>query len=86
MDKEKKTLEKAETKFETAEVITTIVYKVSPEQKEKLDRLAEERLEKTCEEAVPKILERYQQRIKLREEIQQHQQPKDDGEGSTSQL
>lgn len=52
------------------EVITTIVYKVSPEQREKLDRLAEERLKKASEEAISKIRERYEQRW---EEIRQLQ-------------
>lgn len=83
LDKEKKSMEKAEMKFETAEVITTIVHKVNPEQKEKLDRLSEERLEKASEEAITKIRERYEQRVKLREEIRQLQQKKNDGEGIT---
>jgi len=67
MPKDKKALEKAEIIFETAEVIVTKVNKVSPEEKEKLDRLAEERIEKAREEAISKIRERYN-RIKLRDE------------------
>jgi hypothetical protein len=80
LDNEKKALESVKTEFETTEVITTNVYKVSPEQKEKLDRLAEERLEKAREEAIPKIRERYEQR---REEIRQLQS-KADGRGKPS--
>lgn len=67
MPKDKKALEKAEIIFETAEVIVTKVNKVSPEEKEKLDRLAEKRIEKAREEAISKIRERYN-RIKLRDE------------------
>ncbi|MGZ9585767.1 hypothetical protein [Paenibacillus marinisediminis] len=78
LDKEKMALEKAETVFETAEVITTYVYKVSPEQKEKLDRLAEERFQKAREEAIPKIRERYEQRVKG---LRLQQQPKADSDG-----
>lgn len=81
LDKENKALEKSEAQFVTTEVISTKVYKVTPEQKEKLDRLAEERLEKAREEAIVKIRERYEQRVKLREESRQLQQPKDVGEG-----
>ncbi|WP_028552082.1 hypothetical protein [Paenibacillus sp. UNC451MF] len=80
LDNEKKALEKAKMVFETTEVITTNVYKVSPEQKEKLDRLAEERIEKAREKAIPKIRERYEQRVK---EIRQQQQLTADGEGMT---
>ena len=75
MDKEKKELEKATTVYETGEIITAKVYKVSQEHKEELDRLSTERHEKLLEEAIPKILERYEQLVKLRQ-----QQPKaDDG-------
>ncbi|MGO4374894.1 hypothetical protein [Paenibacillus sp. 2TAB19] len=75
MDKEKQDLEKPKTVYETSEVITKKVYKVSPEQKEELDRLSTERLEKLSEGAIPKIRERYEQLIKLRQ-----QQPNaDDG-------
>ncbi|MFD0618309.1 hypothetical protein ACFQZR_12630 [Paenibacillus sp. GCM10027629] len=74
MDKEKKALKKAEMVFETTDVITVNVYKITPEEKEKLDRLAEERIEKARNEAIPKIRERYEQRVK---EIRQQQQPKD---------
>jgi hypothetical protein len=56
------------SKFETTGIITTNVYKVSPEQKEQLDLLAEERLQKAREEAIPNILKRYEQR---QEEIRQ---------------
>ncbi|AIQ18868.1 hypothetical protein H70357_20830 [Paenibacillus sp. FSL H7-0357] len=56
------------SKFETTGVITANVYKVSPEQKEQLDLLEEERLQKACEEAIPNILKRYEQR---QEEIRQ---------------
>ncbi|WP_169086679.1 hypothetical protein [Paenibacillus sp. PL91] len=80
LDKEKKDLERAETVFVTTEPITTNVYKVSPEQKEKLDRLAEERIKKAREEAIPKIREQYELRVK---EIRQQQQSKADGEGRT---
>jgi len=60
-DGEKK-IPEAETTFETTEVITTNVYRVSPEQKELVDRLAEEKLEKLREEAIPNIRERYERR------------------------
>jgi len=59
MDKEKHTLENAEPVYETGEIITTKVYKISPEQKEELDRLSAERLEKLRGEAISKIRERY---------------------------
>lgn len=85
MDKEKKAQEKEVKSFETAEIITTHVYKVSPEQKEKLDRLAEERLEKAREEAIPKIRQTYEQRVKLQQESRQPQQPKDYGKSSPPQ-
>lgn len=52
------------SKFETTGVITANVYKVSPEQKEQLELLAEERLQKAREEAIPNILKRYEQRQK----------------------
>ncbi|MEC0240023.1 hypothetical protein P4H66_09205 [Paenibacillus dokdonensis] len=61
-------MEKAKTVYETGEIITTKVYKVSPEQKEELDRLSAERLEKLREEAIPKIRERYEQLVKLRQQ------------------
>ncbi|MDQ1914352.1 hypothetical protein RAC89_28645 [Paenibacillus sp. GD4] len=73
MDKEKKALEKA-TVFETGEIITAKVYKVSPEQKEELDRLSAERHEKLLQNAIPKIRARYEQLVKLRQ-----QQKVDDG-------
>lgn len=53
------------------EIITTKVYKVSPELKEELERQSAERLEKAREEAITKIRERYEQRVKLLEEIRQ---------------
>ncbi|MEK3720115.1 hypothetical protein [Paenibacillus sp. FSL H8-0034] len=68
MDKEKQALDKAKTVYETSEIITTKVYKVSPEQKKELDRLSNERLEKLREEAIPKIRERYEQLVKLRQQ------------------
>jgi len=71
MDKEKKALEKVTTVYETGEILTAKVYKVSPEQKEELDRLSAERHEKLLEEAIPKIRARYEQLVKLRQ-----QQPK----------
>ena len=75
MHKEKQALEKTKTVYETGEIITTKVYKVSPEQKEEIDRLSTERLEKLREEALPKIRERYEELVKLRK-----QKPKaDDG-------
>ncbi|MGO4543002.1 hypothetical protein [Paenibacillus sp. 2TAB19] len=75
MDKEKQDLEKAKTVYETSEIITTNVYKVSSKQKEELDRLSAERLEKLREGAIPIIRKRYEQLVKLRK-----QQPKvDDG-------
>ncbi|MBE1447346.1 hypothetical protein [Paenibacillus sp. OAS669] len=76
MDKEKKALEKVTTIYETGEIITAKVYKVSQEQKEELDRLSAERHEKLLEEAIPKIRERYEQLVKLRQ-----QQPKTDDGG-----
>ncbi|WP_212968405.1 hypothetical protein [Paenibacillus cineris] len=76
MDKDKRDLAKAKTVYETGEIITTKVYKVSPEQKEGLDRLSVERLERLREEAIPKIRERYKQMIRSR---QQH--PKNDNVG-----
>ncbi|WP_169081286.1 hypothetical protein [Paenibacillus sp. PL91] len=80
LDKEKKDLERAITVFVTTEVITTNVYKVNPEQKEKHDRLTEERIKKAREEAIPKIREQYELRVK---EIRQQQQSKADGERRT---
>ncbi|NOU97400.1 hypothetical protein GC093_29830 [Paenibacillus sp. LMG 31456] len=74
MDKEKQALEK--TVYETGEIITTKVYKVSPEQEVGLDCLSAERHEKLREEAIPKIRERYEQLVKLRQ-----QQPKADEGG-----
>lgn len=53
--------------FITTEVISTNVYRVSPEQKEALDRLSEEKLERMKEEALPKLRERYEQRVRERE-------------------
>ena len=73
MDKEEQALEKAKVVYETGEIITTKVYKVSSEQKEDLDRLSAERHEKLREEAIPKIRKRYEQLVKLRQ-----QQPKAD--------
>lgn len=67
MDKEKKALEKA-MMFETGEIITAKVYKVSLEQKEELDRLSAERHEKLFENAIPKIRARYDQLVKLRQQ------------------
>jgi hypothetical protein len=52
------------------------VYKVSPEQKEELDRLSAERHQKLLEEAIPKIRARYEQLDKLWQ-----QQPKADEGG-----
>ncbi|GGD89595.1 hypothetical protein [Paenibacillus nasutitermitis] len=79
VDEEKSAVEKAETVFITTEVITSKVYKVSPEQKEELDRLAEERMKKAREEAIPKIRKLYEQRVK---ELRLQQKPKADGEGN----
>lgn len=76
MDKDKRDLAKAETVYETGEITTTKVYKVSPKQKGGLDRLSVERLERLREEALPKIRERYEQIIRSR---QQH--PKNDDIG-----
>lgn len=76
MDKEKKALEKATTIYETGEIITAKVYKVSEKQKEELDRLSAERHEKLLEEAIPKIREQYEKLVKLRQ-----QQPKTDEGG-----
>ncbi|MFD0713814.1 hypothetical protein [Paenibacillus sp. GCM10027626] len=78
LDKEKKVLEKGKIVFETSEVIATNVYKVSPEMKERFDRLAEERIKQAREEALPKIRERYEQRVN---EIRLQQQPKADDKG-----
>jgi exosome complex RNA-binding protein Rrp4 len=66
-DKEKQALEIAKV-YETGEIITTKVYKVSPEQKEELNHLSTERLEKLREEAIPNIRERYEQIVKLRQQ------------------
>ncbi|WP_314590419.1 hypothetical protein [Paenibacillus terrigena] len=74
MDMEKKALKKAEMVFETTDVLTENVYKITPEEKEKLDRLAEDRIDKARNEAIPKIRERYEQRVK---DIRQQQQAKD---------
>lgn len=76
MDKDKRDLTKAETVFETGEIITTKVYKVSQKQKEGLDRLSVEKLERLREEAIPKIRERYELMIRSR-----HQHPKNDDVG-----
>lgn len=68
MEKKKQALEKAEIVYETSEVITAKVYKVSSEQKEELDRLSADRIEKLREGAVPKIRERYEQLVKLQQQ------------------
>ncbi|WP_136605527.1 hypothetical protein [Paenibacillus dokdonensis] len=72
-------MEKAKTVYETGEIITTKVYQVSPEQKEELDHLSAERLEKLRGEAIPKLRERYEQLTKLR------QQQTKDSEGGKAQ-
>jgi exosome complex RNA-binding protein Rrp4 len=76
MDKENHPLEKAGTVYRTVDIITTKVYKVSPEQKEELDLQSAEKLKKLREEAIPKIRERYEQLGKLR-----LQQPRTDDGG-----
>lgn len=48
---------------EVGEVISTNVFKVSPEQKEILERQSEVKVEKACNEALTKIRERYNQRV-----------------------
>ena len=48
---------------EVGEVISTNAFKVSPEQKEILERQSEVRVEKACNEALTKIRERYNQRV-----------------------
>ncbi|WP_282942754.1 hypothetical protein [Paenibacillus sp. RC67] len=53
--------------LETGEIITVNVYKVSHDQKEMLERQAEERVTKAREEALTKIRERYTQRMKKSE-------------------
>lgn len=63
MDKEHKSPQKV---FETGEIITAKVYKISPEQRAEYDRLSVEKLAKLREEAVPKIQERYEQLANLR--------------------
>ncbi|OME30700.1 hypothetical protein BSK63_17560 [Paenibacillus odorifer] len=45
MDKENQVLEKSKTVYEIGDIITTKLYKVSPEQKEELNRLPTERPE-----------------------------------------
>ncbi|MEK4297327.1 hypothetical protein [Paenibacillus sp. FSL R5-0914] len=50
MDKENQVLEKSKTVYEIGDIITTKLYKVSPEQKEELNRLPTERSEKLREE------------------------------------
>ncbi|GIP38433.1 hypothetical protein J31TS4_17130 [Paenibacillus sp. J31TS4] len=77
-DKDKRDRAQAEAVYTTAEVITTNVYKVSPEQKEELDRLAEERRKRLHQEAILRIRERYEERVK---EIRQQRER--DGEGGT---
>jgi len=72
-DGEKKTQGKAETTFETTEIISTNVYRVSPEQNKMVDRLAEEKLEKARKEAIPNIQERYKRR---QEELRESLSPK----------
>lgn len=69
MDKEKEELEKRKTVYESSEIITTKVYKVSQEQKEELDRLSAERLERLSEGAIPRIRKRYEQMVKHRQQL-----------------
>jgi len=76
IDNEKQTPEKSNTVYKTGDIITSKVYKVSPEQKVELDRLSTERLEKVRKEAIPNIRERYEQLVKLR---QQQLKAGDDG-------
>jgi len=71
MDKEKQAIGKMQTVYITGEIITNKVYKVTPEQKEELDRMSAEKLEKLRGEAILNISERYEQLTKLRQ-----QQPK----------
>lgn len=47
--------------IESGEIITVNVYKVSQDQKELLERQAEEKVEKARNEALTKIRERYEQ-------------------------
>ncbi len=68
MDKKNQDLEKAKAVYETSEIITAKVYKISPEQKEELNRLSADRIEKLREGAIPKIRERYEQLVKLRQQ------------------
>lgn len=77
-DKEQRSREKANSVIETAEVITTQVYRVTPEQKAELDRLAEERLEQARRDAVPKLRERYEQRMRERRNVKR---PTDNDDG-----
>lgn len=74
-DQEKPCLDKAKTVYTTGEIITTKVHKVTPEQKEELDRLSATRLQELREEAIPKIHERYEQLVTLRRK----EQPKEAG-------
>lgn len=53
--------------METGEIITVNVYKVSQDQKEKLEGQAEERITKARKEALTKIRERYEKRMKKSE-------------------
>ncbi|GBG08475.1 hypothetical protein PAT3040_03058 [Paenibacillus agaridevorans] len=76
IDNEKQAPEKSNTVYKTGDIITSKVYKVSPEQKVELDRLSTERLKKVRKEAIPKIRERYEQLVKLR---QQQLKAGDDG-------
>ncbi|WIV21225.1 hypothetical protein QPK24_11365 [Paenibacillus polygoni] len=48
---------------EVGKVTSTTVFKVSPEQKEILERQSEVKLEKAYSEALTKIRERYNQRM-----------------------
>lgn len=75
LDKEKSLWRKRQRYYETGEIITAKVYKVSQEEKEELDRLPAERHEELLGEAIPKIRERYEQLVKLR----QQQWKTDDG-------
>ncbi|MGN7490654.1 GNAT family N-acetyltransferase [Paenibacillus sp. SAF-054] len=55
--------------YETGEIITTEIYRVSPEEKDELNRLSAERHERLREEAVPNIRKRYEQMAQLQKGV-----------------
>ncbi len=70
MNHENQAMKKTKMIYETGEIITTEIYRVSPEEKDELDRLSAERIERLREEAIPNIRKRYEQLVQLSQDKQ----------------